>query len=118
MNWVRSKVRQASLLALFALAMGVSYGGAVTLTPAVVAELFGTQGLGATLGALYTSGGFGAMVGPPLVGLIIDRTGSYRIAIAAAFAVALASFALLIPLARFEPSTDSSIEQAQQAPQR
>ncbi len=42
------------MLALFALAMGVSYGGAVTLTPAVVAELFGTQGLGVDPGsALY-----------------------------------------------------------------
>jgi len=80
--------------------------------------LFGTNRMGTMLGALYTSGGFGAMVGPPLVGLIIDRTGSYRVAIAAAFAVALAAFAFLIPLARFEPSTDSSIEQAQQAETR
>jgi len=60
------------------------------------------------LGALYTSGGFGAMAGPPLVGLIIDRTGSYRIAIAAAFAVALASFALLIPLSRYQPAVSAS----------
>jgi hypothetical protein len=42
------------------------------------------------------------------VGLIIDRTGSYRVAIAAAFVVALASFALLIPLTRFEPAATRS----------
>ncbi len=63
---------------------------------------------GTVLGALYTSGGIGAMVGPPLVGLIIDRTGSYRVAIACAFAVALVSFALLIPLRRYEPAATRS----------
>jgi cyanate permease len=50
------------------------------------------------------------MVGPPLVGLIIDRTGSYRVAIAAAFAVALAAFALLIPLRRYERRSELPIE--------
>jgi len=44
------------------------------------------------------------MVGPPIVGMMIDRTGSYRVAIAVAFAIAMASFALLIPLARYEPA--------------
>jgi MFS family permease len=106
------------IMVVFALVMGAGYGGYVALSPAVVAHLFGTNRMGTMLGALYTSGGFGAMVGPPLVGLIIDRTGSYVVAIAAAFAVALASFALLIPLARFEPASDSSIEQAQQAPRQ
>jgi MFS family permease len=99
---------------VFALVMGAGYGGYVALSPAVIAHLFGTQRLGTLLGILYTSGGIGAMVGPPLVGLIVDRTGSYRIAIAAAFAIALASFALLIPLSRFEPATRSSLSPEQQ----
>jgi MFS family permease len=94
----------------FALVMGAGYGGYVALSPAVIAHLFGTNRMGTVLGALYTSGGIGAMVGPPLVGLIIDRTGSYRIAIAAAFAVALASFALLIPLRRYERLGELPIE--------
>jgi MFS family permease len=92
-----------SMLVVFALVMGAGYGGYVALSPAVLAHLFGTQRLGTMLGALYTSGGFGAMVGPPLVGLIIDRTGSYRVAIASAFAIALSAWALLIPLSRYEP---------------
>ena len=41
---------------------------------------------------------------PPLVGMMIDRTGSYRVAIAVAFAIAMGSFALLIPLTRYEPA--------------
>jgi len=94
-------------MVLFALVMGAGYGGYVALSPAVIAYLFGTHRMGTMLGALYTSGGFGAMVGPPIVGLIIDRTGSYRLAIAAAFAVAMLAFALLIPLRRYEPSSES-----------
>jgi len=96
-----------STMVLFALVMGAGYGGYVALLPAVIAHLFGTQRMGAMLGAFYTSGGFGAMVGPPVMGAIVDRTGSYRLAIAAAFAVAMLAFALLIPLRRFEPASGS-----------
>ncbi len=85
-------------LALFALAMGISYGGAVTLTPAVVAELFGTQGLGATLGALYTSSAIATLVGPPLCGAIIDHTGSYGFALGFTLASTVAAFFVLLPL--------------------
>jgi MFS family permease len=97
------------VMIVFALVMGAGYGGYVALSPAVIAHLFGTQRMGTMLGALYTSGGFGALLGPPMVGLIIDRTGSYRVAITAAFAVALFSFALLIPLGRFEPASGSTL---------
>jgi MFS family permease len=87
-----------SRLALFALAMGVSYGGAVTLTPAVVAELFGTQGLGATLGALYTSSAIATLAGPPLCGAIIDHTGSYQFAILLTLGLTVASSFVLLPV--------------------
>ncbi len=90
------------MMVIFAIVMGAGYGGYVALSPAVVAHMFGTQRMGTMLGALYTSGGIGAMVGPPMVGVIIDRTGSYRVAIAAALVVAMASFALLMPLRRYE----------------
>jgi MFS family permease len=90
----------------FALVMGAGYGGYVALSPAIVAHMFGTQRMGTVLGALYTSGGIGAMVGPPLFGSIVDRSGSYRLAIVTAFAVAISSFALLIPLTRYEPHSE------------
>lgn len=97
-----------SAMLFFAIVMGAGYGGYVALSPAVIAHLFGTHRMGTMLGALYTAGGFGAMVGPPIVGLIIDRTGGYRVAIAATFAVAMLSFALLIPLRRYEPASQTS----------
>jgi MFS family permease len=65
-----------------------------------MAELFGVERLGTMLGALYTGGGFGAIIGPPIVGALIDRTGSYRIAIACTFAIGMASWAVLIPMER------------------
>jgi MFS family permease len=92
--------RSYILLAGFALAMGVSYGGAVTLSPAVVAELLGTQGLGVMLGMLYTSSAFGTLLGPPLCGAMIDYTGDYHAAIGFTGAATVAAFFILLPLGR------------------
>ena len=65
-------------LAVFAAIMGAAYGGWVAISPSVLAELFGTEGLGGTTGALYTGAGIGALFGPPLAGFVVDATGSYR----------------------------------------
>ncbi|MPY94356.1 MAG: MFS transporter [Acidimicrobiia bacterium] len=83
------------VLAAFAVVMGVAYGGYVALSPAVMAELFGLAGLGAVLGASYTAGGIGGLLGPPLAGWLIDVTGSYMPAILAAIALASAGTLLL-----------------------
>jgi MFS family permease len=76
------------VLATFAVVLGVAYGGYVALSPAVMAELFGLAGLGAVLGASYTAGGIGGLVGPPVAGWLIDATGSYTPAIVVAVALA------------------------------
>jgi MFS family permease len=78
--------------------MGASYGGAVALTPAVVAELFGTRGLGVVLGTLYTGCAIGTLLGPPLCGALIDRTGNYRTALIFTMAVTVGSYLILRPL--------------------
>jgi MFS family permease len=90
-------VAGSSLLAMgtFAVVLGVSYGGYVALSPAVCAQLFGLSGLGAVLGALYTSSGVGGLAGPFLAGRIIDGTGSYRVAITTAAAMAAAAAVVL-----------------------
>ena len=61
-----------AMLVAFAIVMGVAYGGFIALTPAVAAGLFGTVGLGAVLGALYTAAAVGGLVGPPIIGAVID----------------------------------------------
>lgn len=85
-----------ALLAFFALTLGVSYGGYVALSPAVAAHLFGVVGLGGTVGLLYTGSGFGALVGAPAAGWLIDRTDTYWITEVIAGIIAFGSFALLV----------------------
>ena len=85
-------------LAVFAAIMGAAYGGWVAISPSVLAELFGTEGLGGTAGALYTAAGIGALLGPPLAGAVIDATGSYRPAIAGAMVLEVASLAVILTL--------------------
>jgi len=87
-----------AMLVAFALVMGASYGGAVALTPAVVAELFGTRGLGVILGTLYTGCAIGTLLSPPFCGALVDRTGSYRLAILFTMAVTIVSYVILLPL--------------------
>ncbi len=72
--WIVADTNYA-LLIIFAIVLGVSYGGFIALSPAVVAEMFGTLGMGGVLGALYTAAGVGGLIGPPVMGKIIDSSG-------------------------------------------
>ena len=87
-------------LATFAFLMGFGYGGWVALSPAVAADLFGAEGLGGTVGALYTSAAIGALVGPPAAGFVKDAMGTYQPAIAAAMVLAVVSLFVILPLRR------------------
>ena len=86
-------------LVVFAVVLGVAYGGFIALSPAVTAEVFGPVGLGAVLGALYTAAGIGGLFGPPLLGWLIDSRG-YRVALVLAMGFALASTVVLSGLGR------------------
>ncbi|HEV7987867.1 MAG TPA: hypothetical protein VGP23_05210, partial [Candidatus Binataceae bacterium] len=98
---------------LFALAMGASYGGYVALNPSVVAELFGVAGMGVVLGTLYTSIAATALFGPPIVGAIIDRTGSYQLGILFTIATTLAGFLVLLALRpRRVPAAENEMRSA------
>lgn len=85
-------------LVVFAAILGVGYGGWIALGPAVMAELFGTAGLGGTLGLNGTGSAVGVLVGPPLAGMLIDATGGYRWAILLAAGLATAAALALLPL--------------------
>jgi MFS family permease len=85
-------------LLAFAVVLGTGYGGWIALQPTVLAEMFGVRGLGGLVGLVYTAAGVGALVGPPLAGVLIDATGGYRWAVAAAGVSGLGAFAALLPL--------------------
>ena len=64
-------------LAVFALWLGLSYGGIVSLMPALCMDLFGARAVSSILGTLYSGAAFGNLLGPVLAGAVFDRSGSY-----------------------------------------
>lgn len=64
-------------LAVFALWFGLSYGGIVSLLPALCMDLFGARAVSSIIGTLYTGAGLGNLFGPVLAGAVFDARGSY-----------------------------------------
>ncbi len=64
-------------LAVFSLWLGLSYGGIVSLMPALCMDLFGARAVSSILGTLYSGAAFGNLLGPVVAGAVFDRTGSY-----------------------------------------
>jgi MFS family permease len=62
------------LLVLYALVLGVAYGGFVALMGQVSAHLFGVRGLSVVLGWVYLAAACGSLLYPPLVGFLADAT--------------------------------------------
>ncbi len=78
-TWVLLKADSLWQLYALAIAFGFSYGWIALYAPAV-GEFFSMDRVGSILGALGTSFGLGAVVGPALAGVIFDATRSYFIA--------------------------------------
>ena len=70
---------------------GLGYGGFIAIGPAVNAEVLGGDHLGAKVGVSYTAAGVAALVGPPLIGLTVDSTRQYTLAIVLAVLAGLAA---------------------------
>lgn len=85
----------------FALVMGVGYGGIAAMSPAVTANIFGTEGLGELLGILFTSFGVACLVGPPLAGVLVDRSGDFKWPVFLAAGAAVLALAIVIPLRKY-----------------
>jgi MFS family permease len=100
-------------LVVFVLVMGISYGGVASLTPAVAIQLFGLENIGELLGFLLMSYGVAAAVGPPIAGLMVDRSGNYRDIIWFALIASLAGVIASVLLGRAQPAPE--IEASQQA---
>ena len=64
-------------MALFSLWMGLSYGGIVSLMPAMCMDLFGARAVSAIIGTLYTGAAAGNLLGPWVAGAVFDAIGSY-----------------------------------------
>ncbi|HSW07842.1 MFS transporter [Aquabacterium sp.] len=64
-------------MAVFALWLGLSYGGMVALMPALCMDLFGARAVSSILGTLYSGAALGNLAGPVLAGWVFDRYGGY-----------------------------------------
>lgn len=93
------------LLVVFALLLGVAYGGFVALSPEAAAVLFGVVGLGGVMGLMFLGAGLGGLIGPPLAGWLADATAGSGVPIALALIVSIFAFllSLAIPTSGEEP---------------
>jgi MFS family permease len=71
--------------------MGLSYGGAVSLMPALCMDFFGARAVSSIIGTLYTAAAFGNLVGPWVAGRVFDAHGSYTAVVLGCGALALVS---------------------------
>ena len=69
--------------------MGLSYGGIVSLMPAMCMDLYGARAVSSTIGALYTGAALGNMAGPWVAGRVFDAQGSYAAVILGCAVLAL-----------------------------
>jgi len=91
-------------MAVFALWLGLSYGGIVSLMPALCMDLFGARAVSAIIGTLYTGAALGNLLGPWVAGAVFDAQRSYGPVIVGCAALsALATLAAWQVLARPAP---------------
>lgn len=88
-------------LVAFGLVMGVGYGGIAAMAPAVTANIFGIEALGELLGILFTGFGVACIVGPPVAGILVDRTLDYHWPVFVAAAAAALALIFVVPLRRY-----------------
>ncbi|MBC7941132.1 MAG: MFS transporter [Chitinophagaceae bacterium] len=69
-------------LLVFALWMGLSYGGIVSLMPALCMDLYGARAVSSIIGTLYTGAALGNVAGPWVAGHVFDTRGGYGAVVA------------------------------------
>ncbi len=90
-------------MAVFALVMGVSYGGLVSLLPALCMDFFGARAVSSIIGTLYTGAAFGNLAGPVVAGRMFDHSGNYLPVAAGCLLLGLLSSACAWRATRREP---------------
>ena len=99
-------------LVVFVIVMGISYGGVASLTPAVAIQIFGLENIGELLGFLLMSYGVAAVVGPPIAGVLVDRSGNYRDIIWFALIASLAGVVTSALIRRAQPAAENETSEA------
>src|SRR5207244_4298518 len=67
----------AALFWPFVVLFAVGQGGALTVAPLVLGNLFGTSSLGSVVGGYWLIATGGSLIGPPLAGVLREHSGTY-----------------------------------------
>jgi OFA family oxalate/formate antiporter-like MFS transporter len=78
--------------------VGFTFGGMLTVFPAITADYYGTKNLGVNYGLVITAWGAGGVLGPLLGGITRDTTGDYRLSYLISMLVSLAGVILCLLL--------------------
>jgi MFS family permease len=85
---------------VFALWLGVSYGGIVSLLPALCMDMFGARAVSGIIGTLYTGAALGNLAGPVAAGAVFDKLGHYGPVLWACMALAVLATLASLRLSR------------------
>lgn len=85
-------------LVLFVLIYGFGHGGFFALISPLLAEMFGTKALGSLFGIVTFCSTVGGAIGPLILGMIFDNTGSYQIGFLILIAVIGIGFSIVLLL--------------------
>ena len=88
------------LMVLFALVLGVSYGGYVALMGDVTPHLFGVAGIGSVMGRLFFFFGVGSLIGPPAMLFLQEASGGTVLPIALVTGVSAVGALVIRPMTR------------------
>ncbi|MDP3488281.1 MAG: OFA family MFS transporter [Bacillota bacterium] len=69
--------------------VGFTFGGMLTLFPAITGDFYGMKNFGLLYGVLITAWGFGGVIGPLVGGLVRDLSGTYILSYLVSAAVSL-----------------------------
>lgn len=91
-----SRYDSIGLLAFGMALAGLCYGATFPLFPALMMDLYGKKFLGGNYGLVNTAWGVGGVIGPMIAAAILDASGSYAAAFAAASALLAVSAILSV----------------------
>jgi MFS family permease len=87
---------------VFAAMVGLGFGAETDLMPYLIGHHFGLASFGKIFGWLYGAFAFGGMLGPLLMGMTFDSTGSYHFALTILIPATLIGAGLMLPLGAAE----------------
>lgn len=102
-------MRQRGTLILGISVVGITFGGMLTIYPAITADYYGLRGMGMNYGLVFTAWGIGGVLGPLLGGIVRDMTGTYIMSYVISALLSAAGARLTLKLTASKREKDSLV---------